>query len=262
MLLTGLVVYLSLQKASNDGNWLPQHTRLPSAQLNGDQILIQGLRDFRYNSDESVAQSSYLDRGYSLADLAGVWLGISHFGGNGMAHVLLSFQFGSDVNADYLALSIEARLEQEDAEYHPIKGLFRNYTKLIVLATEQDVIGLRTHVRGEPLYLYRLDIPQLHQRALLLNFLRLAESLNAQPDFYNTLLDNCMTGLLAESHRFGNWWHWLDHRILLPGNADDLAHELGLIDNDRPLDELRQQALVDPSQSQINDPDFSRAIRD
>jgi len=253
-----LSLFLALRKASNDGQWLTQHQRLPQIQVNGDQLLVNDLRDFRYGPNDEVISASYLNRGYSLAELEAVWLGISHFGSNGMAHVLLSFQFGDD---DYLGLSIEARLEIEDREYHPLKGLLRSYTKMIVLATEQDVIGLRSHIRQEPLYLYRLNIPQLHQRALLLNFLRTAQSLHANPDFYNTLFDNCMTGLLAESHRFGNWWSWLDYRILLPGYSDALAHELSLIDNEQAIEIARQNALVDPSQTNIDDTDFSLSIR-
>jgi hypothetical protein len=188
-----------------------------------------------------------------------VWYGISHFGENGLAHVLLSFEFNDN---RFLALSIEARLQDKDVKgYHPLKGLFGAYTKTIVLATEQDVIGLRTHVRGEPFYLYKLQIPELYTKALLLNFLRKAQALNVTPAFYNSIIDNCMTGLLAESHQFQSITSWMDTRILLPGNSDELAYELGFIQTNKPFDAIRKAALVEPSVTDLEDPDFSNKIR-
>ena len=254
------IFFLALKTPTNDGDWQTQFQILPTIELSGDTISIQNVRDFRYNDDDTVAEAHYIDRNYQLSEFRNAWYAISHFGDHGLAHVLLSFEFKDD---QFLVVSIEARLRKGDVDgYDPIKGLFRGYTKTIVLATEQDVIGLRTHIRGEPLYLYKLDLPELYTKPLLLNFLREAQALNARPTFYNTLTDNCMTGLLAQSDRFSSLWSWLDIRILLPGNSDEIAYEMAYIDTSGSFPKVREEALVNPTVTAIENADFSRKIRE
>ncbi len=258
LLCLGLVL-LALKSPTNDANWQSQFQVLPTIDLENDTIRVKNLRDFRYNDDGSIAEPRYLDENYQLSEFENAWYGISHFGKNGLAHVFISFEFK---NNQYLVVSIEARLEKKHVDgYNPVKGLFRSYTKTIVLATEQDVIGLRTHIRGEPVHLYRLDVPELYTKPLLLNFLREAQVLNRKPTFYNTLLDNCMTGLLAQSDQFRSVWSWLDKRILLPGNSDEIAYELAYIDTSKPFKDVRTAALVDPSVTSIDDAAFSQKLR-
>lgn len=258
LLMLGLALFLALQTPSNEGDWQIQHRVLPQVTLTGDQIKVKHLRDFRYNADQSVAAANYLNASFKLSDLSATWLGISHFGRNGMAHVLLSFEFAAQ---QQLVVSIEARMEKQDLEYSPIKGLLRSYTKTIVLGTERDVIGLRSHVRGERVLLYRLNLSELQAKALLLSYLRTAQALNTEPSFYNTLIDNCMTGLLAESQRYRRLRSWLDHRILLPGFADELAQQEGLIEQGMPIGRLREQSQIDPTAVDISAANFSSAIR-
>lgn len=252
-------IYVAAKEPTNDADWQKQYAVLPTIQIDQDVISISNVRDFRYNADQSILEPSYLNESYSLSALKDVWYGISHFGKNGLAHVLLSFEFEDD---QFLAVSIEARLQEKDVDgYSPLKGLFGNYTKTIVLATEQDVIGLRTHIRGEPFYLYKLKIPELYRKTLLLNYLREAQTLNTQPAFYNSVINNCMTGLLAESNRFRSMSSWLDKRIFLPGNSDHLAYELEFIDTSLPFETLRKQALIEPSVTELDTSNFSKNIR-
>ncbi len=253
------LVFLAAKTPGNDANWQTQFQVLPTIELEGDTIRINNVRDFRYGADDTIAQANYLDETYQLSQFKHAWFGLSHFGDNGLAHVFLSFEFADD---KYLVVSIEARLEEKHVEgYNPIKGLFRGYTKTIVLATEQDVIGLRTHIRGEPVYLHKLDVPELYTKPLLLNFLREAQVLTRKPTFYNTLIDNCMTGLLAQSDQFRSMLSWADSRIILPGNSDEIAYELGYIDNSKSLEKVREAALINPEFSTIEDPNFSQLIR-
>ena len=253
------LIYLASKSPSNDANWLTQVQVLPTIKLEGDTIHINNMRDFRYNENGSIAEANYLNETYKLSEFKNAWFGLSHFGKYGLAHVFLSFEFS---NQNYLVVSIEARLEEKHTDgYDPIKGLFRAYTKTIVLATEQDVIGLRTHIRKEPLYLHKMDVPELYTKPLLLNFLREAQVLTRKPTFYNTLIDNCMTGLLAQSDQFRSMFSWLDTRIILPGNSDEIAYELGYIDDTQSFEEVRKAALVNPELSNIDDADFSQLIR-
>ena len=109
LLIAVLVIFTVSRTPSNTGNWQPQFQVLPSIELLNDIVSIKNVRDFRWNSDDTVAKVQYLDKNYQLSRFKNAWYGISHFGENGLAHVLLSFEFESE-NAteinDYLVVSI------------------------------------------------------------------------------------------------------------------------------------------------------------
>ena len=254
-----LMTYLALKTPTNNANWQTQFQVLPNVEMDGDRISIKNIRDFRYNNDQTIADIRYFDQEYRLSEFKQAWYGISHFGDNNLAHVFISFEFAEK---KYLVVSIEARLEKEHINgYNPIKGAFRVFNKTVVLATEQDVIGLRSHIRKERVHLYPLQVPELYTKPLLLNFLREAQVLNRKPRFYNTLIDNCMTGLLSQSEQFRGLSSWLDWRIVLPGGSDEIAHELGFIDNSKTLNQLRQLSTINPNGFTIDDENFSEKIR-
>lgn len=252
------VVHL-FRKPTNDADWKTQYKILPEIDLDDDLINIKNLRDFRYHPDESIAAANYKTETYNLSKMQKAWYCISHFGPNGLAHVLLSFEFS---DSKYLVVSIEARLKKKHKRgYNALKGLFGTYTKIMVMATEQDVIGLRTHVRGETVYLYPLDISELYTKALLLNYLGRTQSLRIAATFYNSIIDNCMTSLLQESQDYDDLASWMDKRILLPGYSDELAYELELIETARPFADVKALALVNPAVCDLEDPEFSKKIR-
>ena len=170
----------------------------------------------------------------------------------------MSFEFN---NGRFLVLSIESRLRSNQKHYSPFKGFFRSYTKFFVLATESDVIGLRSHIRGEDIYLYPLKVELDEARLMLLAFLKRAKKLNTQSVFYNTLIGNCLTDLLRESNRFNHWHQWLDYRIIFPGYADRLLYKMGMIDSKLDFKTLRETARVKPEDYSIDDKDYSHRIR-
>ena len=254
-----LGLYLSLKTPTNDANWQTQFQVLPTVEMAGDRINIKNIRDFRYENNGAIAEVRYLNDEYRLSEFKQAWYGISHFGQNNLAHVFISFEFEEK---KYLVVSIEARLEKKHVNgYNPIKGAFRAFNKTVVLATEQDVIGLRSHIRKERVHLYPLQVPELYTKPLLLNFLREAQVLNRKPRFYNTLMDNCMTGLLSQSEQFRGLTSWFDWRIVLPGGSDEIAHELGFIDHSKTLNQLRQLSVINPTGFTVDDTDFSEKIR-
>jgi len=252
------VIHLCFRRASNNAVWREQYSQLPAIHLDDDLIKVDNLRDFRYNSDTSIATVNFKQETYHLSKMQQVWFGISHFGPRGLAHVFLSFEFADD---KYLVVSIEARLKKKHKGYNALRGLIGTYTKTIVLSTEQDVIGLRTHIRKERVYLYPLKISELYTKALLLNYLGRAQSLNVKPSFYNSILDNCLTSLLEDSHDYDSVVTWMDRRILLPGYSDELAYEGGFIDTSKPFQEVKDNALVNPEGFDVDDAEFSRKIR-
>ena len=253
-----LAVTLFLRAATHDLDWVQAQARLPQIAIDGERVVIENIRDFSYAADRTVTDAAYYDRAYDLGQLTSVWYGVSHFAElEGLAHTFLSFGFA---DGTYLALSIEARREVGEA-YGPVKGLFRNYELIYVLADERDIIGARSHIRGERVQLYRLDLPSEARTRLFRAMLAEAQALNAEPRFYNTFVDNCTTGIVKHARRVPAWQRFIDYRIILPGYSDGLAYGLGLIGAGQTLAEARARATIDPAQLPLDAPDFSAALR-
>ena len=250
--------------ANIERQWQPQFQRLPKISMAADEFTVADVRDFRYRFNEQqkivVSEYNYLQKSYQFSNLKNSWFAISHFSGLGLAHVFLSFEF---TNNQPLVISVEARLTKDDDSYDPIKGLFRSFTKMLVIATEQDVIGLRTHLRHEPTYFYPLQLSMDRQKDLLKNLLLTADKLNSEAAFYNSIFDNCMTGLLKELELHEPMLLF-DYRIILPGYSDQLALQKNILrisESVQTIYDLRQQALISSDGYGIDDPMFSDRIR-
>jgi len=246
-----------LKSPSHDRDWQTAYARLPSASFVGDRVAVRNIRNFAYHPDGTVKHARYYDRTYDLGRLTELWYGISHFYDYGLAHTFLSFGFEDGTR---LVVSVEARQEIGQS-YHPVTGLFRNYHLIFVLADERDVVGVRTHIRDERVYLYKIRVELEKVRRLLEIMLRRTNEIHAAPEFYNTITDNCTTAILEHVERLSWFDMFFDYRILLPGYSDEVAYELGILDGNGALPELRAAALLDPARTALDDPDFSVKIR-
>ncbi len=254
-----LLAWLQLQVPSNAGPWQEAQGRTAWVEFAGRAFTVHNVRDFRYGADRRAVSHDYTERSLNLDNLQRGWFGLSHFGPLGLAHSFLSFEFSDGGAPRYLALSIEGRL-RPDQRYKPLAGLFRRYTKISIFATEQDVIGLRSHVRGERVLLYPVATSREDLEAFFLALVEDTNELHAAPAFYNTVLDNCLTNLLKHTALMENI-AFADLRVLLPGRVDRLTYALDITPTDLPFDEARQRATIDPSLSEIDDPDFSASLR-
>lgn len=264
-ILLGLLIlffmYLFTRVPTHEGEWSLLQTRLPQVELRQDEetsfYRIENLRDFRYHPDGRVQRAEYRTADFSPADLQQVWLGISHFGDYGLAHTFLSFEFAND---QFLAASVEARTRPGQS-YNPFLGLMRQYNKIVVLGTEVDIIGLRTHIRGERVLLYPLQL-NAEERQYLFNAMMVdAQQIARQPGFYNTLLDNCTTNLLKHDPDYRFYTSLLDYRLLLPGFSDEVMQEKGWLGMGEPFIDLRVRATINAHLISHEAESFSRAIR-
>jgi len=89
---------------------------------------------------------------------------MSYWRGPAIAHMLISFGFDDD---SYVAFSVEVR-RRKTQEFSEIGGFFKEFELSIIAADERDVIRVRTNVRGEDAYLYRLQLPVPAMRSLFL----------------------------------------------------------------------------------------------
>lgn len=246
-------------RPSNARDWKTEHAVLPAVTFEGDEVHISGIRNFSYRSATDFTPA-YYDKTFDLDGIASVWLGISVFKTNwrGPAHSFLCFGFD---NGDYLAASIEARQEKGES-YSMFRGLFRKFEVIYVLGDERDIVGTRAIQRTDQVYLYPIRASREIVRSLFVDILEAAEDLHEHPKFYNTLTDNCTTLLRKHANRVATRKIPGGYRILLPGYADELMLEQGLIDTDLSLEEARKRFWINEKARRYGDtPDFSEMIR-
>lgn len=246
-------------RPSNNRNWEVGQAVLPSAQIENARVTIRNVRNFRYDAAGQPIPA-YENRSYDLDRIATVWLIIAPFerDNRGPAHSFLSFGFA---DSQYVAISIEARREQGE-QYSLLKGVLRRFEILYVIGDERDLIGLRANHRGDDVYVYPIRTTPDRARQLFVEMLQSANALSEQPEFYNTLTNNCTTRILDHANQVAQKKIPWGREVLLPGYADELAMRLGLLDATGTIEEVRARYLVNDRAKQFADaPDFSTRIR-
>jgi hypothetical protein len=242
---------------SNARDWQPDVMTLPFADIHGDHVLVHNVRnaDYRTETDYTVHLE---DRALDLSKLRSLDLFLIYWGSPLIAHTIMSWGFEGD---QYLAISIETRKEKGE-EYSALRGFFRQYEFVFVVADERDVVRLRTNFRGEDVYVYRLDVSPADARVLLLRYLEEVNHLREQPQWYNALTGNCTTAIqrLARSGARRSWWSW---RLFVNGYFDELAYDIGAIDRSLPFSVLKAKSYINErAKAAAADPHFSARIRD
>ncbi len=241
---------------SNDREWVPDQAVLPTAEIEGDIVLVRDVRDFTYSPDgEPIPR--YDDRTYDLSRLSRTWYVVVPFGAPGVAHAFLSYEFD---DGTYLSVSVEARKEKGEV-YSPFKGLFRAYELMYVLGDERDVIGVRANHRKHEVYMYPLALSREQSRTTLESILRDVNALAEEPKFYNTLTGSCMTGVAKHLEAAGVRVPFsID--FILPAFSDSLFYDLGLIDTALSFDDAKSAFLINERAAKYADAaDFSLRIR-
>lgn len=249
----------ALVRPSNDRPWLPGQAVLAYASFERDSVTIHNMRNFTYGPD-GAAVRAYENRAYDLDAIETVWFVLAPFerDNRGPAHTFLSFGFA---DSQYVAISVEARREVGE-EYSLLRGLLRRYEILYVIGDERDLIGLRTNVRGDDVYVYPIRTSRENVRRLFVEMLERANRLRAQPEFYNTLFNNCTTNILDHVNSVAPNRIPYGKEVLLPGYADELAQRLGLLDSSLPIEAARRRFLVNErARKYAGRPDFSTRIR-
>ncbi|MDO8492432.1 MAG: DUF4105 domain-containing protein [bacterium] len=251
--------FLIFVQPENDRDWTQDQTVLPSVKFNNSEtVTIKNVRNINYRSTEDY-DLAYYDRTISLNDLAKVWFVVEPFGKYGAAHTFVSFEFK---NGTFLSISVEIRKEKGES-FSPIKGLFRQYELAYVIADERDVLRLRTNYRKDVVRLYPIKTDKEKIVSVFKDMLLRANETKENPEFYNTILNNCTTNIIKHVRKFSDkkipWW---DFRYLMPETIDELAYELGLIDTKLSLEEARKYFMItDRAQKHNSDLNFSKAVR-
>ncbi len=236
-------------------NWVTEYARTTQVEWQGDYVTLRNVRNFRYRTRDEPIPAWY-DATYDLRAMQSVDMVVSHWAGESIAHVFLSFGFA---DGRYLAVSIETR-RQQGQFYSTWRGFLRTYALMYVVADERDLIGVRTDIRRERVYLYPLTVSPALARQVFVQYLKRVDALNHQPEFYNTLCNNCTTNILRHAREQAPHFKY-SWKILASGYADAYTWELGLMDQHQPFAALKQHARIHrPADAQISDA-FSHDIR-
>ncbi|MGW8257484.1 MAG: Lnb N-terminal periplasmic domain-containing protein [Thermoguttaceae bacterium] len=245
-------------KPSNDRQWSPGQQVLPSADINGDQVAVHNIRSCHYRTYDDF-DTFYYDKTFDLSKLTSVDMIVVPFNDiPSIAHTMLSFGFADE---DYLAVSVEIRKEKGEKD-SPIKGFFRQYELIYVLADERDVIPKNANQYPSEVYLYRSTATPQQARELFVDVMKRVNKLMDEPEFYNTLSNNCTTNIRDHINHLKADRVPYDYRILLPGYSDSLAYDLGLIVNHGSFQQTKTRAQINyQAYLYRNDADFSQKIR-
>lgn len=250
--------WLQIQPA-NDRQWQQDVERLAYATIEGDLVTVRNVRNFDYKSEFNYLPA-YYTKTYDLSKLEGVDLFSTYWMGPAIAHTMLSFNFGE---GGHLAISIEARKEKGES-YSSIKGFFRQYELIYIVADERDLVRLRTNYRKNPIedvYLYRINWSKEEVKQVFLQYIHEMNRLNEKPAFYNTLLENCTT--MIWMHTLANQDHLkFSWKILASGYFPEYLYESGRLDQHLPFEQLQQRARINILANEADQAsDFSQQIR-
>lgn len=244
---------------TNDRPWNPPVAQLAHAEINGDMVTVRNIRNFDYRTETDFTPH-YYDRTFDLRQLQSVDLVAVYWMGPAIAHTFLSFGFA---DGNYLAVSIETRTAVGQG-YSTLKGFFKQFELIYIVADERDVLRLRTNYRKDPVenaYLYRLHGNPENLRRLFMSYLERINGLKDTPEFYNTLMDNCTTGIWMNA-RVNPGNVPLSWKVLASGYVPQYLYESGRLDTSVPFEKLQTLAYVnDRAHAADTAPDFSQRIR-
>ena len=247
---------------SNFRDWTPEQAVVPTVRFQGNEVTVRNVRNCKYFAND-VYMVDYYDKTIDLNHVRGVdYIVVPFDGMPALAHVMLSFQLeGADGKPDHVAVSVETRKEKNE-KYNPVKGSINQYELIYVVADERDVIQFRTVYNGEHVYLYRTTASPEAARDLLVDVLTRVNQIAKNPEFYDTLTNNCTSNIVRHVNRIRPNRINADYRSLLPGYSDQLAYDDGLIEKRGTFAETKEHAYVNPlAQRYAGREDFSELIR-
>jgi hypothetical protein len=233
-----LLVWWQRIAPSNDRIWADDVAQMTTGTVDGTRVTLRNVRNFDWRSDTDYTQR-WETRQYELDRLESVDMIMSYWTGPAIAHMLISFGFDDGA---HVVFSVEIRRERIES-YSEIGGFFKEFELSVIAADERDVIRVRTNVRGEDTYLYRLRMPVSAMRSLFLGYMDEANTLARVPRFYNTITVNCTTLVYQMMQRIVGYLP-LSYRLILSGYLPEYVYRVGGLDRRYSLEELRAHGRI------------------
>lgn len=260
LVLFGLyLAWLTVTRPSNERDWEANLAVLPYAEFEDDLVHVHNIRNTSYTTPD-VYTPTYYDKTFDVNQIESVWFIVEPFSDwGGAAHTFVSFGFEGD---QYVAISVETRKEKGES-YHFLKGLFRQYELMYVVADERDVIRLRSNYRRDDVYVYPIRTTRAKIRELFVAMLSRANRLRERPEHYNTLTSNCTSNIVKHVNTLSPRRIPYSLKVLFPGYSDRYAYDLGLLDTDLSFEAARERFRINErAETYADSPDFSVRIRE
>lgn len=251
-----LLIWWRSLSPSNDRRWADDVARVTHGTVDGNQVVLHNVRNFDWRTTADYTQR-WETRSYDVDRLVSLDMIMSYWSGQAIAHTLISFGFG---DGSHVVFSVEIRRERDET-YSEIGGFFKEFELSVIAADERDIVRLRTNVRRERTYLYRLRMTPAAIRSLFLAYVDEANSLVDRPRFYHTLTGNCTILIFRMLRRIVGPLP-LSYRLWLSGYMPEYVYGVGGLDMRYPLEELRTLGYI--SERGLNagqSPTFSADIR-
>ena len=253
-----LTMWWLSQEPSLYRDWEEQDAILANINwISDDEVEITNIRNHTWLSDTDFT-AWYLTESYALSQLERVYYSITPFSDrDGPAHTMLSFSFLDGRN---LVISAELRKERWES-FDALKGILNQFEIQYVIATEEDVIKLRTHHRNNEVYMYPIVLDNERLQLLFRSMLIRADKLSREPEFYHTFWNNCTTTILQHANAFRQEKIKAWKYVLLPAHSDRLVYELWLIDTNLSQADAREYYRIDVRAQENTELSFSESIR-
>lgn len=240
-LMLALLAWWATIAPQADRLWAADVAQLVNIETDKDQthlVHLHNVRNFTWRSDTDFTPR-WETRSYDLDQLRSVDVATSYWMGPAIAHTLVSFGFQ---DGQHVVFSIEIRKEQHE-QFDALAGFFKQYEMALVAADERDILAVRTNVRGEQVYLYRVNMAPESMRELFMAYAQQARQLRYAPRFYHTLTANCTTIVWQLARRIGHDLP-LDWRLLASGYLPEYLRDVGALASMQPLETLRVQGDI------------------
>jgi hypothetical protein len=233
-----LLIWWRSLRPSSDREWADDVAQTVGGKIDGNVVTLDKVRDFEWRSNSDYTPR-WTTRSYDLARLHSLDMIVSSWARPSIAHMLISFGFSGD---DYVAFSVEIRRDKRQS-FSEVGGFFKEFELVVIAADERDIVRLRTNVRREQTYLFRLKFEPAVMRALFLAYVAEANALVREPRFYHTIMGNCTTVLYRMLRHIVRRLPF-SYRVLLSGYMPEYFYGIGYLDQRYPLQELRALGYV------------------